>query len=166
MNGANSAAAKKRFNAVDFFIIAAIMACIAGVALRYNLIEKLSVGTPKDTVEISFYIHNISEYSAQALVVGDDVYSGGTYLGKISTVDISKAEYYFENSEGVLELTYDERRYDVRGTIIGSGTMTEDGFMLNNNTYIAAGKEMLVSTKNITVNILVTNLNVTPAGNS
>lgn len=162
MNTANAANTRKRFNVVDFFIIATIAACAIGAVVRFNLIDKLSIGAAKDTVEISFYIHNISDYSAQALTVGDNVYSSGTYLGKLGTVDISKAEYYFENSEGILDLTYDERRYDVRGTIIGSGTMTEDGFMLNNNTYIAAGKELLVNTKNITVNILITNLNVTP----
>lgn len=159
MNAA--AKTKKRFNVVDFFILAAVAACIVGAVLRYNLIDKLNVGAAKDTVEISFYIHNVSDFSAQALTVGDNVYNGGIYLGKIGTVEISKAEYYFENSEGVVELTYDERRYDVRGTIIGTGTLTEDGFMLNNNTYIAAGKEMLVNTKNISVNMLVTNLNVT-----
>lgn len=161
MNTGNGTRSKKRFNVVDFFIIAAVAACIAGAVLRYNLIEKLNVGAAKDTVEISFYIHNISDYSAQALVVGDSVSHSGIPVGKIGTIEISKAEYYFENPEGVLELTYDDMRYDVRGTIIGSGTMTEDGFMLNNNTYIAAGKELLVNTKNISVNILVTNLNVT-----
>lgn len=164
MNTGNGARNKKRFNVVDFFIIAAVAACVIGAVLRFNLIEKLNVGAAKDTVEISFYVHNISDYSAQALSVGDNVYNGGTYLGKIGTVEISKAEYYFENPEGVLELTYDEMRYDVRGTIIGTGTMTEDGFMLNNNTYIAAGKEMIVTTKNISVNILVTNINVIAGG--
>lgn len=162
MNGSqNGTKLKNKFNIVDFFIIAVVIACICGVVLRFNLIEKLNVGAAKDTVEISFYIHNISDYSTQALVVGDDAYNGSVYMGKLGTIEIGKAEYYIENSEGVLELTYDDTRYDVRGTIIGSGTMTEDGFMLNNNTYIAPGKEMLISTKNITVNVLITNLAVT-----
>lgn len=152
---------KKRFNVVDFFIIAAVVACAFGAVLRFNLIDKLNVGAAKDTVEISFYIHNISDYSTQALIVGDEVYNGGVHMGKLGTVEIGKSEYYIENAEGVLELTYDETRYDVRGVIIGSGTMTDDGFMLNNNTYIAAGKEIKISTKNISVNILVTNLSVT-----
>ncbi len=152
---------KKRFNIVDFFIIAAVLACIFGAMLRYKLIDKLNVGAPKDTVEISFYIHDVSEFSANALIPGDEVKNGGVTLGKLGNIEAGKAEYYIENLKGELELTYDETRCDIRGTITGSGTMTDDGFMLNNNTYIAAGKEMLISTKNINVNILVTDLEVT-----
>jgi hypothetical protein len=160
-NSYSGARIKKRFNIVDFFIIAAVIACACGAVLRFNLIEKLNVGAAKDTVEISFYVHNISDYSAQALVAGDNVYNGSLHMGTLGTIEIGKAEYYIENSEGVLELTYDETRYDIRGTIIGSGTMAEDGFMLNNNTYIAAGKEMLITTKNINVNVLITGVTVT-----
>ena len=43
---------KIRFNIIDFVIIIALIGCIVGVALRYNVVDKIGLSSHSDNVEI------------------------------------------------------------------------------------------------------------------
>ncbi len=151
---------KMRLNIIDILIILAVIALAAGVALRYNLAEKIGVKSNRDTVMVSFLIENIKPTSADALVPEDIVFldSNGMELGKLLAISLSEAENYNLSDEGVMTLDYDSTRCDVRGEIEATGAMTDGGFMLGGTYYIGANKELKVHSKNIQVTMTVTGI--------
>lgn len=148
------------FNLLDAVIVLAIIAVLAGVTLRYNLVDKLGIQSSRDSAEISFLISEISETSVDALVQGDVFYDGknGAKLGELVSKTSSFAEAFVENADGYLIKAYNEAYYDVRGKILAVGKMTDDGFMLNGTNFLSAGKTLQVYSKNSKVTILITDI--------
>lgn len=165
----NTTKVRKKLNALDIFIILAVIMCITAVGIRIYMGDKGDI-PGKASVEIedyivSFLVLNIRETSADSFVDGDTfiVPPNGEVFGKlINTPSFTPAEMYIENDEGQYILTYstqegDDARIDVRGTFLVSGSMTEEGFLLNGKTYIAPNKTITIQGK-INVNITVTDI--------
>ena len=152
-----------RINILDIVIVLAIVAVIVGVAMRFNLADKLGIQSNSDAVEISFLIKEISESSVDALVIGDKFYwdSNSMEVGELKWKTQDYAEAFIENEEGLLVKTLNEKYFDVRGTIRAEGKMTDDGFMLAGTQFLSAGKYLYVSSKNIKVTILITDISPT-----
>lgn len=149
---------KSKFNVIDFFIIVAVIGCIIGVVLRYDLASKIGLSGNKDEVEISFLVIGLREGSTEALIEGDTLYwqQNGMEIGKLLSKTISQTEHFVLNDEYEYQKQYNDLRYDVRGVISAKGSMTDSGFMLNGTQFIAPGKDLTIQTKNITTTITVT----------
>lgn len=154
---------KRRFNIIDLLIILALVAVVAAIGFRYNLVEKIGVKSEEDTVVISFLIQDIKETSADALVLGDMFYweVNKMLIGELISKKPSFAEAFIENNEGILVKLYNENSYDVRGEIKAKGKIKDDGFMLGGTQFLAPGKILYVESKNIMVNITITNITPT-----
>ncbi len=164
-----SAKRKIKCNAVDYFIIIAIVLCIAGVGLRIaigNAGGSLSSPVEMEDYILSFHIADIRNTSTEYLDAGEQFYIKSTeqYFGEIAdSITVTPALFYVENSEGHYVQTYapengDATRVDVTGTMRVSGYMGEHGFLLGGNTNLAANKEVTLRNKNLEVKIVVTGI--------
>ncbi|MBQ8837169.1 MAG: DUF4330 family protein [Clostridia bacterium] len=153
---------KFRINILDFLIIALVVLCIVGAALR-GYIMKGDDKLDGDVAVISFKIENIQAESADCFKDGDTVYwpayecDFGTLVGDIEYTD---AVYYVEDDGQIFELTLDDHsRIDVRGTIECKGNFNKDGsFSLNGNKYIAPGTYAYLYFTSIHANVVITDI--------
>lgn len=138
----------------------AIAVIVTGVAFRYNILDRIGIKSNEDTVIISFLIRDIKESSADALVVDDIFYweTNKMEIGKLISKKPSFAEAFVENLDGILVKTYNENSYDVRGEIIAKGRIKDGNFMLGGTQFLAPGKTLYVSSRNIMVNMLITKI--------
>ncbi len=153
---------KIRFNIIDFIILVAVIACVVGIALRYDVADRIGVKTNETKVEISFIVHDIKESSADALLIGDEFYwkQNGMSLGTLIEKEIAPAERISENGRGEGVVTYSENKKDARATLVAVGTVTDDGFMLGGTQFISAGKEMEIYSKQVEVLAIITDVTV------
>ena len=151
---------KGKFNIIDFLIIVAVIGCIAGVFLRYDLATKVGLNSNKDEVEISFIVVSIRRESTEALLEGDTIYweQNGMEIGKLLSKEVTEEVKYVLDENYEYNKKFNEIRFDVRGVILAKGNMTENGFMLNGTQFIAPGKELKIQSKNITTSVTVTSV--------
>lgn len=149
-----------RFGLIDIAILLAVLACIAAIFLRFNFSEKFRTEAQLKEAEISFLISDLHPVSAEALLVGDTYYWDENRLGTLKSFEISNAEAFFENDEGLAVRTENLNRRDVRGIFTVQGKQTDEGFLLNGSTYIAPGKSIVVRSQHLQVYILVTDVSV------
>lgn len=162
MDNEKNAKKLRKPNVIDFLIIILIIGCVAGVAIRYDIVSKLGVNSNNVTAEVSFLIEGIRDTSVEALVVDDEFFwaQNEMPLGTLKSREASPAVVYVvKNDLEIVEAT-NEQRYDVRGTLQATGVMTADGFMLGGTQYIGAGKQMNVKSKNISVTMTITDVRV------
>ncbi len=149
-----------RFNIIDLVIILAVIGCFCGIALRYNVMDKIGLNNARDKVEIEFRIIGIRPTSYDAMVKGDTFYwqQNGMRIGTLKEAVSEYSKTYVIRDDQQIVCYEREDRYDVVGTITAEGILSEDGFMLNGTQQIAPGKEMKVESKNIAVTLTVTKI--------
>ena len=139
--------------------------------LCYHIVDVLTKAQDTKDYVISYSIENIRYTTPNYINVGDEVYfsSNGELLGTLisesenqGALSITPASEYFTNSSGeVVEAFYpnEESRVDAKGRLMCVGTYNEDGgFLLNGDTYIAAGQSINVYTEIVTFVINVTGI--------
>ena len=154
---------KGRFNIIDLILLITVLACIAGIYLRYSASQDFGVKQQLDSFTLSFEVQNIRYTSADAFPSGDAVYmrSDDTYVGTILSLDsTSPTEYIFFDLAGNVKQTYypENTRIDVTGKILSQGRMTENGFLLNGNVFVAPGRTYSIKTPHIDVDITITDI--------
>ena len=159
-----------RFNVIDLVIIVAILACIAGIYLRYNFGEQYGVEHQLEQYEITFQVQNVRYTSADAFQEGDAVYlkTQGKLLGTVQGIDSTTPSelIYTDLSGDIRQIYYPENsRIDMEGRLLVSGVMTDRGFMLDGNTYLAPGAAYAVQTPRIDVSIVIADISPLKAEN-
>lgn len=159
---------KKKLNAIDWFIIAVLLLCIAGAAFRVFIgsDNSLSGAVTMEKHVVFFKVENIRNSSTEYLAPGAVFYidSTGQYLGEISgNVTVTPAVYMFEDVNGKYVQAYapengDATRVDATGTLIVDGYMSDNGFLLNGATSLAPGKEITIRSNFIQIKITVTEI--------
>lgn len=149
---------KYRFGVIDAAILLFIIACVIGIALRNNLAALTEEKEANVGAEISFLISDIAPSSLDALHVGDDIVIDNAYHGMLKNFEASNARAVIENTEGYAVTVEKPTRRDVRGVISVEGSHTDEGFLLDGKTYIAAGKELSLKTRDYRVTVLVTGI--------
>jgi len=151
---------KGRFNIIDFFIIIAVLGCIIGVVLRYDLTNTSVLNSSRDEVEISFFINGVRIGSTEAMVEGDIFYwkANGMEIGKLLSKEVSNREVFVFDGEYNYVKRYHAFQYDVRGVILSKGILDDDGFKLKGTQFLAPGKTFEIQSKNITVYITITDI--------
>ena len=144
---------KKKFNIIDIVLILAVIAVIAGVAIRSGFTDKFSQKLDDGHIEYEFIINSIKETSRDRFDAGTKIYSQTTQkeIGEIISVTTRTAEAYIELPGGEIVKTYIPDRIDVMGKAKVKGNLDADGrCMLDGTTHIAAGKNIFARTSEIT----------------
>jgi len=152
---------KLRMNILDVIIILTVIALVGGITLRFNLVDRLGLSGNNDEVNIRFLIQEVSPSSVEALKEGDIFYwdANSMEIGELlQKEDPMSATVVVENGRGELVSALNPKYRDVRGTIRAKGKITDEGFMLDGTQFLSAGKYLNVSSKNIKVTILITDI--------
>jgi len=151
---------KGKFNVIDFLIIIAVIGCIMGVVLRYDLANTSVLNSNRDEVEISFFINGVRIGSTEAMVEGDTFYwkANGMEIGKLLSKEVSNREVPMLDANYNYVIDYNALQYDVRGVILSKGILDDDGFKLKGTQFLAPGKTFEIQSKNITVYITITDI--------
>ena len=151
---------KVRFNIIDFLIIVIAIGCIAGVIMRYDIIDKIVVDRERDEVSVSFMITGISPQISDQIKDGDEFYVVGasTRLGVLADHTVGNAEKVEANENGFPVRSYDDTSRDVRGTFTSYGVKNEDGFFLGGTLFIAPGKTLTIESRNVRVSVIITEI--------
>ena len=154
---------KLRFNAIDLVILILIIGCLAGLALRYQLINVIRSEGDSTSAIVSFYLSDIRFTSEDYFNEGDVFYlaSEKEEFGVLEAgFTFEPAAEYNMTRDGVYVKTSSVNgRSDMYGSLRAKGTFTPDGeFLLNGTKYIAAGSELSVYSSNIEINIILTDV--------
>ena len=152
-----------RFNVIDLVIIVAILACIAGIYLRYNFGEQYGVEHQMEQYEITFQVQDVRYTSADAFQEGDAVYlkTQGELLGTVLGIDSTTPSelIYTDLSGDIRQIYYPENsRIDMEGRLLVLGVMTDRGFMLDGNIFLAPGATYAVQSPRIDVSIVIADI--------
>ena len=160
---------KRKLNALDIFIILIVILIAAGVFLRIYVVKNGALPGQTAKLEkyaVSFLMKNIRGSSADCFIEGEELYldTTGALFGTLTdNIAITPAETFIENAYGEYILTYsvedgDDGRIDVRTVALVDGYMSDEGFLLGGTTYIAPNKQMILKSKNIVVNVTITDI--------
>jgi len=156
---------KTKFNVVDVIVIVLIIACIGGIYVRYNLIDKIGISSQLKSYEITFNSSDLRYTSLIAFQKDATVInrSTGEKIGIFKEIETtSPSSVYVTNSDGTMEKVYypENTKIDVKGKIIVKGIMTDNGFLLDGNYYLANGSVLDISTEKLDITITVESLSI------
>ena len=154
---------KTRFNVIDVLIILIALACVVGLVLRFGNVGGLSTTENLKAFDVYFSVSNIAYTSEDAFVQGDTVRlaDSGAVLGEFAGLEsILPAEFLARDESGnLIAVNYPEStRIDVTGRIVSHGVMSDNGYLLNGTTYIAAGTEYVVQSEHMDFVLKITNI--------
>lgn len=168
---------KRRIGVLDVCILVAIVVIIAGVAARFILRDTSSMAQPKALANylVDFEIKDIRGTSEKYLKTDSAFYldETGDYLGVVYKKEVlsdpAMTEYVTPEGEVVYaantrDIGDDLCRIDVTGTFLVSGYVDGNGFfLLNGNRYLGLSKEVAVRSRELMVNIIITDIRTAPA---
>ncbi|MBQ3526969.1 MAG: hypothetical protein IJA52_00225 [Clostridia bacterium] len=165
-NKANTNQPQKRIAAVDILIILLLVLCLAGVAVRIAIGENgLFSREEKGSYAVSYIIEGEKDEYSSCFSEGCEFFlESGDRFGTLSgNATFTPAKILSENSRGEAVISYaTDGTVDITGTFIVDGTMTESGFLLNSNTYIAPNMTVTVQSTDIIARITVTDITKAP----
>jgi len=163
--------AKKKiaFNILDWIIVVAVVLSALGIWFRFGLAKQWQIKNNTVTAYISFSISDIKEtsFTGGYFAEGSPVYNadaGNSLIGHFAGEDMFRyvpARYYEHSRTGeVVVVQSVSDRIDLDGVIISTGLDTENGFLYGGSTYIAPGQTIKLSTPQIEVSVLVTDITI------
>lgn len=169
MNTSSKKKNRKKLNALDYFILLAIVLCLAGAALRMAVGSEGNSLHSQVTMEdyvISYRVNNIRNSSTEYMTEDKEFYlhTTGQYFGKINgSISVTPAMYWIEDQYGALLQAYapengDATRVDVTGTMLVSGYMGENGFLLGGTTSLAVNKDLALRSRDLYITITITDI--------
>ena len=149
-----------RFNIIDFMLIVTVLACLIGITARMNIKETVIVND--DTATVTVMISGLLRDNAKQLVVGDEYINQrtGESVGILQSCQTSPAKIRTPRLDGTIATTESTDRIDAICKIRLQGVSTEDGFLANGTTFIAAGSSLSVRSLNLTTEWLVIDIEV------
>ena len=168
---------KRHIGVLDVCILVALVAIIAGVAARFILRDNSSMAQPKalQNYLVDFEIKDIRGTSEKYLKTDSSFYLGetGDYLGVVYKKEVlsdpAMTEYVTPEGNVVYvpnlrDAGDDLCRIDVTGTFLVSGYVDDNGFfLLNGNRYLGLSKEVAVRSRELMVNVIITDIRTAPA---
>ena len=153
---------KKRIAAVDVLIVLLLILCLAGIAVRIAIGENgLFSKDEKGSYIVSYVIEGEKDEYSSCFSEGCEFYlENGDRFGTLSgNATFTPAKIIGENSRGEAVISYaSDGTVDITGALLVSGTMTESGFLLNSNTYIAPNMTVTVQSSDISSEITITDI--------
>jgi len=143
---------KSGFNIVDFIILLFIILAAVGIAMKYNLANKISMNTNEEKFEVEFITGwAVQEASQRYFRIGVEFYVNveSLKIGEISAIsDVrNPAVIYERDLRGNIVKTEKPGSIDIIGVMTSTGRITKDGeYMINGNIFVAPGKEFFIHT--------------------
>ncbi len=168
---------KRHIGVLDVCILVALVAIIAGVAARFILRDNSSMAQPKalQNYLVDFEIKDVRGTSEKYLKTDSPFYldETGDYLGVVYKKEVlsdpAMTEYVTPEGNVVYvpnlrDAGDDLCRIDVTGTFLVSGYVDDNGFfLLNGNRYLGLSKEVAVRSRELMVNVIITDIRTAPA---
>lgn len=152
----------KRFAAIDALVILLLLLCVAGIAVRMAIGPGgLLSSHDKGDYIVSYIVTGIrGEYSDCFSEGKEFFFEDGEHFGTLTAGAVfTPARLYGEDADGKYVPSYaSDGRVDVRGTALCEGKMTDEGFLLGGSIYAAANSQFTVSSADITVDIVITDI--------
>ena len=162
MNNKDEIKTKKKIAAVDILIVMLVLLCIAGIVIRIAVGESsLFSKDNRGEYTVSYVITGEQDENSAFFAEGKQFFleSGEAFGTLTGSPAFTPAVISSENSRGEYVQSYSsDGTVDIRGTATVIGTMTDTGFLLNSNTYIAPNMSITVSSSDITVKLLITDI--------
>lgn len=162
-----------RLNLLDWILIAAILLSAVGVWFRYGFSENWKNKKNLVTAQITFTVSDIKEttYTGGYFREGTQVFNNdndnsliGVFAGE-DKFSYIPAKYYVTTKTGetVIKQSVTDR-IDVTGAILSEGIKNENGFFYGGTTYIAPGQTILISTRELKLVVLITDIQILESG--
>lgn len=142
-----------KLNLLDLMIILAVcvFACVFVASHLQGKENDISeTGSPVGTTfTYTIAIESLSETSAEMFKSGDEVYDkvSGTYMGKISNIEVSEAQGIVEGNNGDVIFAKIPGKIDVVLTIETEGTIKNGEYLANGLIRILVGNFKQIKTK-------------------
>ena len=156
---------KSRFNAIDGVIILLVLLCLVAIAYKAITYNDHAVNADLKEYRVHFKVDNISSSSYDYFVKGDTmrIKSTNRAFGTLEGINqhVPAVGAYNENGGKVLYPLlenlgiYNDTRYSLSGYITVRGEMTEYGFLLNGDTYIASNSTLDIISEHIETTIRI-----------
>ncbi len=159
---------KKRFAAIDAFVILLLCCAVFGVGFKVFAGNAGLFVSAEEEYSISYIIEAADSEMGKLITSGSKFYFEkddelfGTVTGNVIT---TPARVYNENSKGEYVLGYSTgEQVDISGNFSVRGKMTENGFLCGGD-YIAPGMEIHLRGNGASIKVLITDISkVTAAG--
>jgi len=151
---------KLHFNIIDLLIILIVLGCLAGVVIRYNVIDRLVLDTRRDEVKISFMVAGITPQIANSINDGEEffVVESGESIGSLAEHSVTNATIVEANDSGIPVKSIDDTLRDVRGVFTSYGRVRDDGFFLGGTMFLAPGKTLTVESRSVRFSVIITEI--------
>ena len=150
---------KGKFNAIDALIILVVIVCLGSVLFRVFSLNEQTIDANLREYKVQVKIDSLSTAAIPYLQKGDVIRLKssneviGTFDGIKQVVaavgaynDDGEKVFYPDNKESTI---YDDSRCLVSCLITVKGERTENGLLLNGDTYITSNSELVIVTENI-----------------
>ena len=154
-----------KFNIMDTLIVVLLIICLISVFLRAFEIKNVTSGVGLEEYTINFKVENIRSSSLEYFVSGDSVRikQSNKILGTLEGVaqHLPAVGAYTDDGREVFypdiesEELKNETRYSLVGSITVRGKMTDGGFLLNGDTYLAPNSVLHVVTEHVETDIKI-----------
>jgi len=147
---------KARFNIVDVLIILAVIGIVTASFLRADAIDKFTETDDKTVIYI-YEARDLKASSADYIAQGDNLYikDTGKLIGRITKFEVKDAATIVETAEGKLIEGTLPGRIDVIITVETTGREKDGSVFINDGLFIAAGKELEVTTDKLTYSMVI-----------
>ena len=177
MNTNEKARKKLTFSVIDFVIILVGIALIAGIIVRYDIVNKLFSKTKLTDAKVTFVAEALTPAQASALKEGTQFFSNEALFGTLHSVKTDNALIYSENVDGTLISSESSELLDADGKPVKDGengeildadgsflikvTKTDRGYLLGGKQYIAPGSQFEIKANGAVISITIISLTVT-----
>ncbi|MBR5516078.1 MAG: DUF4330 family protein [Clostridia bacterium] len=151
---------KKRFNIIDFVVIIVVIGCIAGVAVRYNFVNRIIALDESESVTVFFMAKELSPELAATVNKKSEFYCDATnnYLGNPETVAVINSKFVYSDNEGRPQSGINELKKDLRMSFDVMGVKGENGFLLNGTQLLIPGGEMVIKSNSTQLSVIITEI--------
>ena len=161
---------RPHFNVIDAFIVILLIAIVAGVYFRFNIIDLLKASAPDEKYAVSYSIEDVRYTTPSYINVDDEVYfsADGKFMGTIisasenqDALNITPASKEFVGADGKIQEVFypEDTRVSATGRILCVGSYDSAvGFCIDGSTYIAAGQTINVYTERVSLTVTITSI--------
>lgn len=139
---------KHHINIIDLVLVLALIACAAGVFIRSNLHETVLIHN-EQKVNVTILSEALLDESTEAFHL-NDVFRFTTNnedFGILRNMEFSPAKLRFFNDDGTITITHYYDRKDAVFVFEATGYDTDNGFMINGNTFVGCGSTFNLQSK-------------------
>ena len=133
----------KKINVIDIAVTISIIALVFVAYLKFGVYEHTKTDSEMTKIQYSIKVSGVRDYTANAFVVGDDVYDSQTKLkiGTITNVEKEKARINVETSNGKVANGESKVKNDVTVTIVTDGLETDKAYFADRSVELKVGSE-------------------------